>query len=116
MDAATITALLSGLGGQITTGINQALVNANNAGREGNGPPGRPPDFSDRHRPDTAAQILKSQQSAFDHHAMENRAQTQILRQSPLSSSRSKRSSLLNIAKMSLNSEAISRTSVNPMI
>ena len=73
MDAATITALLTGLGGQIATGINQALVNGNNAGREGNGPPGRPPDFSDRHRPDTAAQILKSQQSAFDH-VMENRA------------------------------------------
>ena len=72
MDAATVTALLAGLGGQIATGINQALVNGN-AGREGNGPPGRPPDFSDRHRPDTAAQILKSQQSAFDH-VMENRA------------------------------------------
>ena len=75
MDAATITALLAGLGGQIATGINQALVNGNNAGREGIGPPGRPPDFSDRHRPDTAAQILKSQQSAFDH-VMENRADT----------------------------------------
>ena len=59
MDAATVTALLAGPGGQIATGINQALVNGN-AGREGNGPPGRPPDFSDRHRPDTAAQILKS--------------------------------------------------------
>ena len=73
MDVDTITALLAGLGGQIATGINQALVNGNNAGREGVGPPGRPPDFSDRHRPDTAAQILKSQQSAFDH-VMENRA------------------------------------------
>ena len=73
MDVDTITALLAGLGGQIATGINQALVNGNNAGREGVGPPGRPPDFSDRHRPDTAAQILKSQQSAFDH-VMDNRA------------------------------------------
>ena len=73
MDAATVTALLAGLGGQIATGINQALVNGNNAGREGTGPPGRPPGFSDRHRPDTAAQILKSQHFAFDH-AMENKA------------------------------------------
>ena len=38
MVAATITALLAGLGGQIATGINQALVNGNNAGREGTSP------------------------------------------------------------------------------
>ena len=65
MGAATITALLSGLGGEITSGINQALVNGN-AGREDSNFRGRP-DYSKRHRPVTAAQILKSQQAAFDH-------------------------------------------------
>ena len=73
MDADAVTALLTGLGGQIATGLSQALANANsgnNADQEGTGPR---LDFSDRHRPDTAAQILKSQQSAFDH-VMENRA------------------------------------------
>ena len=58
MDAATITALLSGLGGQIATGINQALVNGNNAGREGNGPPSKANGFGSEPKPNRGSSVF----------------------------------------------------------
>ena len=54
MDADAVTALLTGLGGQIATGINQALANANsgnNADQEGTGP--RSPIMGECRKPDT---------------------------------------------------------------